>query len=179
VLDAVTHWPLEQQPVHVMPPHVHDPPLQVWPLAHTPHALPPVPHTFIAVCADDATQVLFASQHPVEHEDGVHVHVPDAPHAWPLAQGWQAAPPVPHAVIDWLAYATQLPFMSQHPSGHDAASQVHVPDALHSCPCAHATHAPPLAPHAVLVGVTHCPVALQQPVLQAVPSQPQAPPLHV
>jgi hypothetical protein len=179
VFDAVvTHCPFAQQPLHIVPPHVQDPPLQVWPIAQTPHAVPLAPHA-VPDCADEATQVSFASQHPFEHEEGVQVHVPDAPHAWPLAQPWQAAPPAPHAVIDWLAYATQLPFESQHPSGHDAASQVHVPDALHSCPCAHATHAPPLAPHAVLVGVTHCPVALQQPVAQAVPSHPHAPPLHV
>jgi hypothetical protein len=60
----------------------------------------------------------------------------------------------------------QLPVVSQHPSGHDAALQLHVPAAVHSPPCAQVTHAPPCVPQAVLVGVTHCPLSLQQPDAQ-------------
>jgi hypothetical protein len=35
----------------------------------------------------------------------------------------------------------------QQPPGHDAASQMHLPLALHSCPDAHAAHAAPPVPH--------------------------------
>jgi hypothetical protein len=150
VFDTVTHTPsLEQQPLQLVPPQVHDPLLQAWSVAQTPHALPSEPQALVD-CAEDV----------------VHSHAPEAPQAWPLAQAVHAAPPVPHVPIPWLEYAMHVPLSSQHPVGHDAASQTHFPERPHACPCAHATHAPPLAPHAALVGVTHCPTALQQPEAQ-------------
>jgi hypothetical protein len=99
VFDAVTHTPLEQQPSQLVPPQVHDPPLQPWSVAQTPQALPFAPHAVVD-CPEDATQLLFVSQHPVVHEVVVHSHVPEAPHDWPVAQPWHAAPAAPHVPID-------------------------------------------------------------------------------
>jgi hypothetical protein len=36
----------------------------------------------------------------------------------------------------------------QQPFGHEAASQMHWPAALHACPVAQAPHAAPAVPHA-------------------------------
>jgi hypothetical protein len=62
-----------------------------------------------------------------------------------------------------------LPCASQQPFGHDAASHTQAPEAPHSCPAAHATHAAPFLPHAAFVAVTHCPEPLQQPDAHDVP----------
>jgi hypothetical protein len=88
--------------VQLEPPHVHDPLLHAWPLAQAPHALPPEPHVLVD-CPDACTHVPFAAQQPSGHEDVVHSHTPDAPHAWPLAQAPHAAPAAPQEVAVWPA----------------------------------------------------------------------------
>ncbi len=64
--------------------------------------------------------------------------------------------------------------LSQHPFGHEFASQTHCPvDVLHSCPVAHAIHGAPPAPHEVLdslASASHV-VPLKQP-MQVGPSGP-------
>lgn len=78
----------------------------------------------------------------------------------------------------------------QQPFGHDAASQTHCPVfVLHAWPAAHATHAAPPAPHAVVDSLargSHVPLALQQPAHDAPPHrqvpfehEPDAHALHV
>jgi hypothetical protein len=79
-LDELTHVPFEQQPLQLVPPHVHAPPLQACPAVHLPHVLPPDPQA-IADWAAWATQLLLLSQQPPGHALAVHVHVPLAPQA--------------------------------------------------------------------------------------------------
>jgi len=55
---------------------------------------------------------------------------------------------------------------TQHPFGHEVASQTHRPVGLHSWPAAHALHAAPVAPHDVLDSLassSHVPLAAQHP----------------
>ena len=59
---------------------MHDPLLHAWPAAQAPHAWPPEPQALVD-CPDASVQVPFASQQPPGHEDAVHSHAPDAPHA--------------------------------------------------------------------------------------------------
>jgi hypothetical protein len=77
-----------------------------------------------------------------------------------------------------LASFWHTPFASQHPDGHEVASQTHLPCALHSWLAVHVAHTPPPTPHAWLEGVVlHTPFA-QHP-LQEAPPQLHAPPLQV
>jgi hypothetical protein len=101
-VDAVTHWPAEQQPAQLAPPQLHAPPVQAWPLPQAPQALPPLPQALVD-WAEAITHLPVASQQPFAQELGVQTQVPAAPHAWPLAQPPQAAPAVPQLVADWLA----------------------------------------------------------------------------
>jgi hypothetical protein len=78
LLDDVTHVPLEQQPLQLVPPQVHAPPLHDWPDVHSPQASPADPHADVD-CADGATQFPWLSQQPSGQEVGEHVHVPAAP----------------------------------------------------------------------------------------------------
>lgn len=100
--DAVTHWPLAQQPLQLMLPQLQAPLLQVWPDAHMPQALPAEPHAVVD-CADVATQRPCESQQPFGQDVGLQTHRPPASHAWPAAQAAQAAPAVPHVPVDWPA----------------------------------------------------------------------------
>ena len=69
----------------------------------------------------------------------------------------------------------------QQPFGHEVASQTHCPVVLlHSCPEAHAAHAPPAAPHEEADSApytSHVPVAppLQQPLPQVLAPHEQRP----
>jgi hypothetical protein len=53
--------------------------------------------------------------------------------------------------------------------------QTQVPVESQVCPVLQAAHSPPFLPQAPVVGVVHCPAALQQPLLHDVASQVQAP----
>ena len=97
---VVLHTPLAQHPLHDAPPQLQAPPLQAWPAAHIPHALPEDPHALVVWLAV-RTQVV-PSQQPPGHEDGVQVHAPAALQAWLAAHIPHEAPPVPHFVEDWL-----------------------------------------------------------------------------
>jgi hypothetical protein len=77
-LEGVVQWPFWQQPLQVPPPHVHAPPLHDCPASHAPQAVPPVPQAAV-VCPAGCTQLFCASQQPLGHEDGEHVHAPAAP----------------------------------------------------------------------------------------------------
>jgi hypothetical protein len=100
--EAVTHWPLAQQPLQLMLPQLQAPLLQVWPDAHVPQALPAEPHAVVD-CADSATQWPCESQQPFGQEVGLQTHRPPASQAWPVAHAAQVAPAVPQVPIDWLA----------------------------------------------------------------------------
>jgi hypothetical protein len=45
--DEGTHWPLEQQPEHVLPPQLQAPFVHACPDAHMAQAFPPVPQAFV------------------------------------------------------------------------------------------------------------------------------------
>ncbi len=67
--------------------------------------------------------------------------------AWLPPQGAQAAPAVPHEVVDCPAYATHV-LPSQHPCGHEVASHTHRPDILsHSVPDGHMAQVAAPTPH--------------------------------
>ena len=160
---AVLHCPLLQQPVQLAPPQLQAPAVQACPIAHALQALPAEPHT-LAVWVANSTQLL-PWQQPPGQEAGVHSQTPLAPQACRAAQAAQAAPAAPHFAAVWVAYKTQAPVVaSQQPLGHEVASQTHVVP-LQRCPAAHAMQAAPPTPQAVLVGVVHAPVLLQQPVV--------------
>jgi hypothetical protein len=68
-------------------------------------------------------------------------------------------------------------FASQHPVGHDAASQRHCPCAVQLWPELHALQTPPLVPQAVADGVMHVP--FEQHPVHAPPPHEHLPLLHV
>jgi hypothetical protein len=72
----------------------------------------------------------------------VQVQVP-ALQVWPLPHAVQALPPTPHV---GLLDVWQWPPLSQHPLGHEVASQTQAPLPLHRCPVAHAPQVAPLTP---------------------------------
>jgi hypothetical protein len=80
--------------------------------------------------------------------------------------------------VDWLAYATHFPLVSQHPLPQDVGSHPQTPDVPHDCPAAQATHAAPPLPQAAFVGVVQCPVASQQPEAHEVALQVHTPCSH-
>jgi hypothetical protein len=91
--------PLQQPPVHEPAVQTHCPPaLHVWPNPHAPHTAPPAPQE-VGPSLVRPSHAPASSQHP-EHDVPPHEHVPLA-HASPLLQPPQAAPPVPHWVVDW------------------------------------------------------------------------------
>ena len=92
--EAVTHWPLAQQPLQLMLPQLQAPLLHVWPDAHMPQALPAEPHA-VADCADSATQRPCESQQPYGHDVGLQTHLPVVSQVCPAAHAAQAAPAVP------------------------------------------------------------------------------------
>ena len=84
----------------------------------------------------------------------------------PAPQFAHAAPPIPHSVGDCMPCFTQVDPLQQ-PFGHEVGLHTQAPVAVsHACPAAHAAHAVPGAPHALVVcdpGATHAPLALQHP----------------
>ena len=90
----------------------------------------------------------FDWQQPFGQEAGVQAHLPVASQVWPAAQAAHAAPAVPQPVVDWAAWATQVPFVWQQPFGHEAGVQTHFPVASQVWLAAQAAHAPPWLPHA-------------------------------
>jgi len=102
VLDAVTQAPFEQHPLQLAPPQVQAPLLHAWPDEQAPQAFPPEPQALVD-CADEATQVPFASQQPFGQEAGVQTQVPEVPQVCPLAQLPHAAPAAPQLPAAWLA----------------------------------------------------------------------------
>ena len=101
-------------------------------------------------------------------------------HVAPDAHALQAAPPVPHCVLDCDAADTHVPPL-QHPLGQEVASHTHAPvDRSHSCPEPHPMHVTPPVPHAAVdcdpYG-THRPAVppLQQPSGQLFWSHEQVP----
>jgi hypothetical protein len=140
--DVVVHWPFAQQPAQLMLPQLQAPPVQVWPVAHIPHELPPDPHAAVD-CDVCARQRPVESQQPFGHEVGLHTQAPAAPHVCPDAHGPQPAPAVPQAFVDWPAWGRQVPFAWQQPLAHEAGVQTHLPVASQVCPAAQGAQAPP------------------------------------
>lgn len=91
---AVTHWPLEQQPLQTVPPQLQAPALQVWPDAQVPQVLPPEPQAAVVCCATAMHCVPW--QQPLGQEVALQTHAPVLPQVWPAPQLAHAAPPVPH-----------------------------------------------------------------------------------
>jgi hypothetical protein len=84
-------------------------------------------------------------QQPPAHVLASQVHVPSVVSHTPLAHELHVAPAVPQLVGVSEAHFTQAPVVeSQHPIGHEVASQTHLPEVLsHSCPIGHAAQAMP------------------------------------
>ncbi len=145
-----SHVPLVQHPLgHVFASQAQVPlVVSQRPFVHGLHVAPPVPH-------DDPDWDAHGShtaplQHPLGQEAALQVHVPLLTlHVCPPLQAPHVAPPVPHDAFDCDAHGSHVPVGPplQQPSGHDVASQTQLPVVLHSCPCAHALHAAPFAPH--------------------------------
>lgn len=122
--------PLQQPAAHVLASHEHMPAATSHrPLAQETHAAPPLPH-WEPDCDAYGTQTL-PLQHPFAHDVASQVHAPVVLlHSWPVVHAPQAAPAVPHVVLDSDAYGTHvLPL--QQPFGHEVESQTQAP-ALHS-----------------------------------------------
>ena len=146
------------------------PPEQVVPVGQAAHAPPLIPH----VCADGGEwHWRLLSQQPPAHDDALQTHMPFE-HVWPVAHAAHVAPPVPQV---GFADVRHMPVESQQPFGHEVALHTQAPCALQAWFAAHATHCPPLAPHAVADAVMQVPFA-QQP-LQLMLPQLHAPLLHV
>ncbi len=94
---------------------------------------------------------------------------------WFDVHGLHVAPPMPQVgpleVWHW-------PAESQHPFGHDVASQTHLVP-LQRCPLAQTAHVPPAVPQAATVSlVVQVPALLQHPLGHEVASQTQVVPLQ-
>jgi hypothetical protein len=174
------HWPPAQQPLQLTLPQLQAPSVHVCPVAHMPQARPFAPQT-IADCADTSTQFCWLSQQPFGQVVRVHSHLPPGTtrmvQTCPAAHGAQAAPPVPHASLNWPPFMRQVPFGWQQPAGHDAGVQAHFPVPSQACPAAHGAQAAPWLPHAWSVAVTHRPALVQQP-LQVARSHAHVPAVH-
>ncbi len=92
--------PLQQPAGQVLASHEQVPVvLSHSPLAHEPHAAPPLPHCE-AVCEEKATHAL-PLQQPLAHEVASHTHWPVLLlHSWPVAHEPHATPAAPHDVFD-------------------------------------------------------------------------------
>ncbi len=135
------------------------PPPQVWPLLHSTHALPPLPHALVLV---PATQVL-PLQQPDGHACALQPDTQLVPlHDWPLPHALHAAPPVPHDAPDVPGRHT-LPL--QQPDGHVCALHVGVAQAplVQLWPLLHSTHALPPLPHVAVELPGRHTLPLQQP----------------
>ena len=114
--------------------------LQTWFAAHATHCPPFAPHAVV----DAVVHWPFAQQ-PLQ------LMLPQlqAPpvHVCPEAHVPQALPPDPHAVVDCADCATQRPWASQQPLGHDVGLQTQAPAGPHAWPEAQAAHVAPAVPH--------------------------------
>ncbi len=116
--------------------------LQVCPVAHDPHAAPPVPH-WPEVCWACCTHVL-PLQQPAGQDAASQTHCPEPLQAWPAAQAAQATPPAPQEPADSLESGSHAPPL-QHPE-HELPPQLHAPP-VHACPPEHVAQAAPPVPH--------------------------------
>ncbi len=163
-----------QQPAgHELESQTHVPVvLQACPVAHDPHAAPPVPH-WPEVCWAYCTHVL-PLQQPPGHDAASQTHCPEPLHAWPGAQATQAAPPAPQELTDSLESGSHAP-AAQQPE-HELPPQLHAPP-VHACPLEHVAQAAPPVPHCAFdceaVG-THV-LPAQQPPAQDAASQTHCP----
>jgi hypothetical protein len=82
-------------------------------------------------------------QQPLGHDVASHTHCPPPLQPCPDAHAAQAAPPLPHELLDSLLSDSQLPPLQQ--PGHDIPPQEHAPPAQ-ACPEAQALHAAPPTP---------------------------------
>jgi hypothetical protein len=90
--------PLQQPAQELVPPHEHEPALQVSPEPQAAHATPPTPQRD-EVCEDGATQVM-PLQHPVGHDVASQTHWPVLLlHSWPVAHALHAIPPLPQEAV--------------------------------------------------------------------------------
>lgn len=165
--ESERHWglapPEQHPPGHEVALQTHAPPEQVRPAAHA----APVPQRHAPL-----TQALVAPE-----------------------QTPQAAPPVPHLVGLWADWPTHAPALQQ-PLGQLVASHTHAPDAhrwpaaqppawvpqaqapaVHRSAPVQAVHEPPSMPHCAALGLTQV-APMQQPFLQLLESQTQAPATH-
>ena len=146
--ERALHVGPEQQPAaHVIAQPLHVPFVHISPFGQLWHEEPPLPHASPLL---PAWHLSLASQQPVGHE------VPSQTH-WPLRQRWpvwhaspephlhcpptqasadpgrhamHAAPTAPHPDSEGGVHVS---CWSQHPAGHEAASQTHSPS-VHRCP---------------------------------------------
>jgi hypothetical protein len=194
--DRALHVGPEQHPVaHVDAHPLHVPLLHVSPPGHDWHCVPPLPHapTLLPVWH------VPLEQHPSGHETPSHWHVPfkqrcPAAHAPPvphlqLPSPHESADPVAHTAHAWPTAAQAVResavqvVPSQHPFGHDVASQTHtwfaqcspglhgVPDPHWQTPMpeqesaatgSHVTHVDPTSPQLESACETHV-ASLQHP----------------
>jgi len=113
-------------------------------------------------------------QQPLGHDAASQTHCPLPLHACPAAHPAQAAPPLPHELLDSLLSDSHVPPLQQ--PGHDVPPHEHAPPA-HACPEEHAAHAAPPIPQSAEpcmdCGTQALP--LQQPVGQDDASQTHLP----
>jgi hypothetical protein len=122
--------PLQQPLGHEVASQTHWPLLlsHSCPAPHAAHIAPPAPQEVFDSLPSGSHVVPL--QQPLQAEPP-QVHVPEE-HSSPAAHAPHAAPPVPHVAADCDPYGTHCPPGSQHPLGHERASQTHVPVALQS-----------------------------------------------
>jgi hypothetical protein len=117
------------------------------PFAQAAQATPPKPH-WLPVCVAYVTHVAPLQQPPPHEVESQTQAAAVLLQSWPTAHGPQVSPAVPHEAVVSDAQGTQAPVIaSQHPFGHEFASQTQAPTVLHSCPEGHAAHATPPVPH--------------------------------
>lgn len=109
-------------------------------------------------------------QQPFGHEAASQTHWPPALHSCPVTQAAHATPPVPHELVDSLAYASHVPLVPplQHPLGHVSALHEHRPLVVSQRLFAQGAHAMPREPQSAADcedGWTHV-LPLQHPVGQ-------------
>ena len=142
-------------PVHAAAPW-HPQPLAVHAfevrVLHAWQAMPPVPHVLAYAGVVHVPLVPGPpAQQPPGHVFASHVQTPVS-QPLPAAHAAHAAPLIPQVVtVDvW-----HWPLASQHPSGHDVASQTHLPAVPQRWPVAHAPHDAPALPHTPFVSLAY------------------------
>jgi hypothetical protein len=146
VFPGVRHMPLaSQQPLgHEAALQTHAPcALHAWFAAHATHCPPLAPHWEAETVthwplAQQPAQLMLPQLHAPPLQVCPDAHMP------------QALPPEPQAAVDCADCATQRPCESQQPFGHEEGLQTQLPAGPHAWPVAHAAHAPPPVPHAVI-----------------------------